>query len=49
MKKSVSWDQTLRLWDLSSGQTLRTLEGHTGWVCPVAVTSDGRRAVSAFA
>ena len=25
-------DQTLRLWDLESGQTLRTLEGHTGWV-----------------
>ena len=26
---SGSDDQTLRLWDLESGQTLRTLEGHT--------------------
>ena len=40
-------DQTLRLWDLESGQTLRTLEGHTDWVRAVAVTPDGRRAVSA--
>jgi len=38
--------QTLRLWDLDSGQTLRTLEGHTGRVFAVAVTPDGRRAVS---
>jgi WD40 repeat protein len=43
---SASWDRTLRLWDLSSGQTLRTLEGHTAWVKAVAVTPDGRRAVS---
>jgi WD40 repeat protein len=44
---SASWDQTLRLWDLSSGQTLRMLEGHTGEVSAVAVTPDGRRVVSA--
>ena len=25
----LSWDQTLRLWDLATGETLRTLEGHT--------------------
>jgi WD40 repeat protein len=43
---SGSWDQTLRLWDLESGQTLRTLEGHTYWVNAVAVTADGRQAVS---
>jgi len=42
---SASKDQTLRLWDLESGQTIRTLEGH--WVSAVAVTPDGRRAVSA--
>ena len=42
---SASRDQTLRLWDLESGQTLRTLEGHTTRV--VAVTPDGRRAVTA--
>ena len=33
-------------WDLESGQTIRTLEGHPGWVMAVAVTPDGRRAVS---
>ena len=39
-------DQTLRVWDLESGQTLRTLEYMDG-IHGVAVTSDGRRAVSA--
>jgi WD40 repeat protein len=39
-------DGTLRLWDLESGQTIRTLEGHTSDVSAVAVTPDGRRAVS---
>jgi len=44
---SASRDHTLRLWDLESGQTLRTLEDHTAYVLAVAVTPDGRRAVSA--
>ncbi len=44
---SASWDQTLRLWDLRTGQTSRTLEGHTSRITAVAVTPDGRRALSA--
>jgi WD40 repeat protein len=44
---SGSDDKTLRLWDLESRQTLRTLKGHARGVCAVAVTPDGRRAVSA--
>ena len=44
---SASADQTLRVWDLESGQTLRRLEGHTGWVNAVAMAADGRRVVSA--
>jgi WD40 repeat protein len=32
---------------LETGQTIRTLEGHADWVSAVAVTPDGRRAVSA--
>ena len=34
------------LWDLESGQSLRTLEGHSSSVYRVAITPDGRRAVS---
>ncbi len=44
---SASADQTLKVWDLGSGQLVRTLEGHTNWVNGVAVTADGRWAVSA--
>ena len=43
---SGSDDNTLRLWDLTSGQTLHTLQGHTHWVRAVAVLADGRRALS---
>jgi WD40 repeat protein len=46
---SASSDQTLRLWDLKSGETFYTLECHTGRVSTVAVTPDGGRAVSAGA
>jgi hypothetical protein len=35
------------VWDLDSGRELRTLEGHSGGVTGVAVTPDGKRAVSA--
>jgi WD40 repeat protein len=44
---STSWDQTLRLWDVMSGQTLRTFEGHTGPVDGCAFSPDGQQALSA--
>ena len=28
---SASWDNTLRLWDLASGRSLRVLKGHRNW------------------
>jgi WD40 repeat protein len=43
---SGSRDNTLRLWDLATGETLRTFQGHTHWVTGVAVSSDGQRAAS---
>jgi WD40 repeat protein len=36
----------LWLWDLATGETLRTLEGHTGSVDAIALFGDGRRALS---
>jgi hypothetical protein len=43
---SGSGDKTVRVWDLESGQCLKTLAGHTSEVTIVSVTPDGRRAVS---
>jgi hypothetical protein len=36
----------LRVWDLQGKQPPRILEGHTGWVSAVALSGDGRFAVS---
>jgi WD40 repeat protein len=49
---SASQDRTVSVWDLETGRTLATLEGHTleghaAWVHACAVTPDGRRVVSA--
>ena len=44
---SASSDRTVKVWDLRSGQVLRTLAGHTGGVNSVAVSGDGRLALSA--
>jgi Effector-associated domain 5/WD domain, G-beta repeat len=42
----VSWDGTLKVWDLDNGQLVRTLQGQLSWVTGVAVTGDARGAVS---
>ena len=41
-----SGDNTLSLWELSSGKCLRTFEGHTDYVSSVALSVDGRWALS---
>ena len=41
-----SWDHTAKLWDATTGNLLRTFEGHTGSVSSVALSADGTHAVS---
>ena len=44
---SGSWDKTLKVWDLETGQERCTIHtGHTGTIMAVALSEDGRFAVS---
>jgi len=43
---SGSYDHTVRLWDLSSGDSIRSFPGHTDKVGGVAITRDGKTIVS---
>ncbi len=44
---SAKAKMALHVWDMASGERLRTLEGHTDRVNAVALTPDGRVAISA--
>src|SRR5438093_1496491 len=44
---SASYDQTVRVWDATSGQETLTLKGHTNNVLCVVFSSDGKRLASA--
>src|SRR5262249_47303703 len=44
---TASWDQTARVWDAASGEMLRELKGHGGWVMSAAFSTDGERIVTA--
>lgn len=39
---SAGKDQTLRIWDVTTGYCVRTLHGHTGWVRDVCPSPDGQ-------
>jgi WD40 repeat protein len=43
---SGSYDKTVILWDVGTGQKLCTLEGHRGLVTSVAFSPDGRTLAS---
>ena len=43
---SGSWDNTIKLWNLTTGQVIRTLKGHSDWVRAVAVSLDGQMLAS---
>lgn len=43
---SGSDDNTVKIWDLESGECRATLEGHTRLVVSVAITPDGKRIMS---
>lgn len=44
---SASWDRTLRLWNLSTGETTQTFVGHEGDVLSVSIAKNSRQIVSA--
>ncbi|KAK6500352.1 cross-pathway control WD-repeat protein cpc2 [Arthrobotrys musiformis] len=43
---SSSWDKTLRLWELATGNTTRTFVGHTNDILSVSFSADNRQIVS---
>ncbi len=43
---SGSGDKTIKVWDVSTGACLRTLQGHTDYVFSVCVSPDGSKIVS---
>lgn len=44
---SGSHDQTVRLWEVSTGECLKVLQGHDNWVWSVAFSPDGHSIASA--
>ena len=43
---SGSHDETVRIWNATTGEVEAELKGHTGWVMSVAFAQDGSRVVS---
>ena len=43
---SGSYDDTIRLWEVSTGRHLRTLTGHTSLVFSVSFSPDGQTLAS---
>lgn len=43
---SGSYDKTIKIWNIDSGKSIRTLRGHTHWVQSITFSSDGQTLVS---
>ncbi|MEW6496721.1 MAG: serine/threonine-protein kinase, partial [Cyanobacteriota bacterium] len=43
---SGSEDNTIKIWQLSTGKLVRTLTGHTNWISSLAISPDGQTLVS---
>src|SRR5439155_1441509 len=39
---TASFDKTVKLWDVASGQELTTLKGHTNWINSLTFSPDGK-------
>ncbi len=39
-------DYTMRLWDVETGKTTQSFEGHSNWISSAAFSPDGRHALS---
>ncbi len=46
---SASDDKTIKLWNIASGEEIRTLEGHSNWIWAVAFSPDSKTLASASA
>jgi len=44
---TASWDNTARIWDAETGESVAVLHGHEHWVISAAFSPDGRRLVTA--
>ena len=43
---SGSYDKTVKVWDVATGQERATIKGHTGPVLSVALSADGKTIAS---
>ncbi|MFM5946390.1 MAG: WD40 repeat domain-containing protein, partial [Dolichospermum sp.] len=43
---SGSNDETIKIWDLETGEEKLTFKGHSSWVTAIAVTPDGKTVIS---
>src|SRR5579885_2140911 len=46
---SGSWDKSIRIWDVTNGQLIHTLNGHTHYVTSVCYSPNGQQIVSGSA